>query len=108
MDDGLLDVVMVENVTKAMIPGALVKLMRAAYDRKKPIRAELPVWFMSGSDDPCAPDEAGFRAAIQNFRDRGSRTADGKMYPGLRHEIFNEGAPEVWSDLREKLIAWTK
>ena len=87
---------------------ALVKLMRAAYDRKKPIRAELPVWFMSGSDDPCAPDEAGFRAAIHNFRDRGSRTADGKMYPGLRHEIFNEGAPEVWSDLREKLIAWTK
>lgn len=87
---------------------ALVKLMRAAYDRKKPIRADLPVWFMSGADDPCAPNEEGFRAAIQNFRDRGSQTADGKMYPGLRHEIFNEGAPEVWNDFREKLLLWTK
>lgn len=46
-DDGLLDVVMVENVTKAMIPGALVKLMQGKileqrytlHDRTERIRA---------------------------------------------------------------------
>ena len=34
-DDGLLDVVMVENVTKAMIPGALVKLMQGKILRQR-------------------------------------------------------------------------
>ena len=35
VDDGLLDVVMVENVTKAMIPGALVKLMQGKILRQR-------------------------------------------------------------------------
>ena len=85
---------------------ALLKLMLAAYDVKSPMPADLPVHFMSGEDDPCAPDAEGFRDAMQNLRDRGSKAVTGRMYPGLRHEIFNEGVPEVFDDLGAQLDAW--
>ena len=68
--------------------------MRAAYDKRTRIREDLPVLFLSGADDPCAPNHAGFEAAIQNLNDRGCKSVSGKMYPGLRHEIFNETAEE--------------
>ena len=29
------------------------------------------------------------------------------MYPGLRHEILNEGSMEVWDDLLKKLDQWS-
>lgn len=73
---------------------SLVKLMRAAYDKRTRIREDLPVLFLSGADDPCAPNHAGFEAAIQNLKDRGCKNVSGKMYSGLRHEIFNETAEE--------------
>ena len=68
--------------------------MRAAYDKRTRIREDLPVLFLSGADDPCAPNRAGFEAAIQNLKDRGCKNVSGKMYPRLRHEIFNETAEE--------------
>lgn len=78
---------------------ALLNLMIVAYDEKLPIRRSLPVHFMSGADDPCAPDEKGFNHAVRNIRDRGCSHVTGKMYPGLRHEILNEGVQEVYDDL---------
>jgi alpha-beta hydrolase superfamily lysophospholipase len=78
---------------------ALLNLMLAAYDKKTGIRRGLPVHFMAGEDDPCAPNAEGFHGAIQNMKDRGCLRATGKMYPGLRHEILNEGVQEVWDDL---------
>ena len=85
---------------------ALLRLMQAAYDKKAPMPPELPVHFMSGEDDPCAPDRAGFESAMQNLRARGSKTVTGKMYPHLRHEIFNENEPVVLEDLLKQLEAW--
>jgi len=41
VDDGKLDVVMVENVTKSMIPGALIKLMQGKILEQKFTRREL-------------------------------------------------------------------
>ena len=78
---------------------ALLNLMLVAYDEKLSIRRNLPVHFMSGSDDPCAPDRKGFDAAVENIRKRGCIDVTSKMYPGLRHEIFNEGVQEVFDDL---------
>ena len=78
---------------------ALVRLMCAAYDKKTPIREDLPVLFLSGEDDPCAPNREGFDAAVQNFRDRGCKQVNGKMYVGLRHEIFNEQSTQPQEDL---------
>lgn len=85
---------------------ALLKLMLAAYDRRSPMPGELPVHCMSGENDPCAPDRKGFDAAVQNLRDRGSRNVTSIMYPGLRHEIFNERVPQVISDLIGRLDSW--
>ncbi|MBE5807121.1 MAG: alpha/beta hydrolase [Clostridiales bacterium] len=85
---------------------ALLNLMRAAYDTHNTVRRNLPVHFMSGEDDPCAPDRAGFDAAVKNMETRGSAFVTSKMYPGLRHEIFNEGKPEVLEDLVKVLDGW--
>lgn len=82
---------------------ALLNLMLAAYDRKQGIYAGLPVHFMSGEDDPCAPDRRGFDEAVANMRDRGAVHVTSKMYPCLRHEIFNEGVREVFDDLLNML-----
>lgn len=78
---------------------ALLNLMQAAYNTKLSIRRGLPVHFMSGEDDPCAPDRKGFDAAVENIKKRGCTNVTSKMYPGLRHEIFNEGVQEVFDDL---------
>lgn len=82
---------------------ALLHLMIAAYDERNGIRKNLPVHFMSGEDDPCAPNRAGFDAAIENMRRRGCAHVTGVMYPGLRHEIFNEGDLTIWEDLLSAL-----
>ncbi|MCQ2437967.1 MAG: lysophospholipase [Clostridia bacterium] len=82
---------------------ALLALMIAAYDPKTAIRKDLPVHFMSGADDPCAPDRKGFDDAVANIRSRGCANVTSKMYDGLRHEIFNEGVAEVWEDLKNVL-----
>lgn len=87
---------------------ALLNLMLAAYDERTAIRRSLPVHFMSGEDDPCAPNRAGFDAAVENIRARGCASVTSKMYPGLRHEILNEGVQEVYDDLLATLDGWTK
>jgi len=87
---------------------ALLNLMIAAYDKKTSIRRSLPVHFISGADDPCAPDEKGFLAAAQNLRDRGCAEVTSKLYPGLRHEILNEGVQEVRDDLLETILNMAK
>ena len=85
---------------------ALLNLMIAAYDPKTTIRRSLPTHFMSGEDDPCAPDRKGFDHAVENMRQRGCTRVTAKMYPGLRHEIFNEGKEEVWQDLLTTMDSW--
>lgn len=87
---------------------ALLNLMLAAYDERTTLRRSLPVHFMSGEDDPCAPDRKGFDAAVENVRARGCSHVTSKMYHGLRHEILNEGVQEVWNDLLAILDDWTK
>lgn len=87
---------------------ALLNLMLAAYDPKTSIRRSLPVHFMSGEDDPCAPNRKGFEQAVDNIRLRGCVHVTSQMYPGLRHEILNEGKPEVLADLLKVLDAWQR
>ena len=61
---------------------------------------KLPIRFFSGSDDPCAINEKSFRAAINFLKKQGYVNVDGKMYPGMRHEILNEpGKHEVFDDI---------
>lgn len=87
---------------------ALLNLMIAAYDERTTLRRSLPVHFMSGEDDPCAPNRAGFDAAVANVQSRGCSHVTSKMYHGLRHEILNEGVQEVYDDLLNVIEGWTK
>ena len=78
---------------------ALLTLMQRAYDEKTRLPEALPVRFMSGEDDPCALGHMGFDMARENIEKRGPKNVEAKMYPGLRHEIFNERSDEVDNDL---------
>lgn len=51
---------------------------------------QLPVYFFSGELDPCAVSPAEFEKSIQFLKDRGYKNVQGKMYPGMRHEVLNE------------------
>ena len=88
---------------------ALLELMRGAYRPVPAAHPELPVHFLSGAEDPCAPDEKGFNAAVQRVRDDGYQTVTAKLYPGMRHELLNHAEREaVFEDLAGLFEAWSK
>ena len=75
---------------------SLLRLLRRAY-ALKPERGnpDLPVRFFSGAEDPCAPDARGFRDAVERMRSAGYRNVEGRLFPGMRHEILNEDGREA-------------
>ena len=86
---------------------ALLELMRDAYRPVPAAHADLPVHFVSGAEDPCAPDEKGFDAAVACLRRDGYRSVTAKMYPGMRHEILNHADRQaVYEDLTELFDKW--
>ncbi len=86
---------------------ALLTLMRDAY---KPVTAAhpgLPVHFLSGAQDACAPDEEGFNDAVERLRRDGYRTVTSRMYPDMRHELLNHtNHMEVYRDLLALFDCW--
>jgi len=65
----------------------------------------LPVYFMSGDKDPVGQMGEGVKKAADQFRRIGMEDVTVKLYPGARHELFNEiNREEVTADL----IAWLK
>ncbi|MBE5804325.1 MAG: alpha/beta hydrolase [Clostridiales bacterium] len=61
----------------------------------------LPVLFFSGDQDPVGAGD-GVNKVAQEFRDAGLTTVDVKLYPGGRHEMFNEeNRQEVWQDVTD-------
>jgi len=88
---------------------ALLELMRDAYRPAPAGHPALPVHFLSGAEDPCAPDEKGFNAAVQRLRDDGYASVTAKLYPGMRHELLNHTEHEaVFQDLLELLDRWNE
>ncbi len=86
---------------------ALLRLMRRAYHLPKG-KYDLPVYFFSGADDPCAPDRKGFENAMDAMRRAGFENVSGKMFDGLRHEILNETQcdmvfEEIWKTAIEAM-----
>lgn len=84
----------------------LLKLMKDCYSAKgwKSPKASLPVYFISGSDDPCAVSEKAIGEAAEFMRKVGYANTSLKLYPGMRHEILNEvGKEEVWNDVLEMI-----
>jgi alpha-beta hydrolase superfamily lysophospholipase len=66
--------------------------------------ADLPVLVMSGEVDPVVgPDQAFAQALVDAWREAGLTRIDHRVYPGARHELFNETCRnQVTGDL----IAW--
>ena len=88
---------------------ALLTLMRDAYRPVPAGRADMPVHFISGAEDPCAPDEKGFNDAVERLRADGYKTVTAKLYPGMRHEILNHtGKQAVYDDLAALFDGWTE
>jgi alpha-beta hydrolase superfamily lysophospholipase len=76
-------------------PGSLVSFLGAAPRLSDPvalrkIRGDLPIYLLSGSDDPVAQQLRGLRRLIDRYRDAGLRDIAFDFYPGGRHEMLNE------------------
>lgn len=66
----------------------------------KKIPSNLPVYVISGEEDPVSRYGAGLESLVKALRRGGIRHVDFKLYPGARHELYNElNKDEVCSDL---------
>lgn len=83
---------------------ALLWLVKNTYSKKgwckkKP---ELPIHFISGSDDPCMISKEKFAEAVELLKSVGYTSVTSKLYEGMRHEILNEiGKEQVYADILE-------
>jgi alpha-beta hydrolase superfamily lysophospholipase len=59
---------------------------------------------LSGEVDPVVgPEQAFARSLVQSLRLAGLRRIDHRVFPGARHELFNETCRE---EVTRDLIAW--
>ena len=64
------------------------------------VRRDLPVLLLAGDADPVGEQGKGPRAVAQQYREAGLLDVTCTLYPGARHEIFNEtNRDEVVGDL---------
>ena len=81
---------------------ALFELMRDAHRVEPAKNPGLPVHFVSGEDDPVAPDAEGFEASVDVVRQSGYTRVTAKRYPGMRHELItHRNHRQVYEDLAE-------
>ena len=86
---------------------ALLTLMRDAYRLVPAAHPALPVHFLSGGEDPCAPDEKGFNDAVSRLRRDGYSNVTARLYPGMRHELLNHtNHLKVYTDLLALFDSW--
>ncbi|MCU0845668.1 MAG: alpha/beta hydrolase [Spirochaetes bacterium] len=75
------------------------KIARKEHQEKIP--RDLPVCIMTGARDPSNGFAKGARVLCDIYKKLGIRDVELKVYPGARHEIFNEtNRMEVFEDLR--------
>ena len=72
---------------------------------------DLPILLISGENDPVGDMGKGVRRTADAFRKAGLSDVTLKLYPGLRHEILNEGPmrqtvyEDIWHWLEPHLPA---
>ncbi|MBR5755032.1 MAG: alpha/beta hydrolase, partial [Erysipelotrichaceae bacterium] len=59
---------------------------------------DLPLFFVSGHEDPVGTNGKEVEHSVQTLKDAGVRNIDLKLYPGDRHEILNELDKDVVYD----------
>ena len=72
--------------------------------RLSEVRPDLPIYVVSGERDPVVgPDQAFVRALIDSYRQAGMTNIEHRIYPGGRHEMFNEICRD---QVEDELVAW--
>jgi len=70
------------------------------------IRKDLPIFFVSGEDDPVGNLGKGVIAAKEKFEAAGIKDVSIKLYPGDRHEILNElDRQDVYRDIYQWILS---
>jgi alpha-beta hydrolase superfamily lysophospholipase len=67
------------------------------------IRRDLPIYLLSGSEDPVGQQLRGLHVLIDRYRDAGLRDVSFDFYPGGRHEMLNEINRR---DVQTSLLGW--
>lgn len=80
----------------------LFKLIYNLHDKEKlqKMPMNLPIFFVSGADDPVGDYGKGVEQVYRSFKEIGMNNVQMKLYPGDRHEILNETDREdVYGDI---------
>ena len=78
-------------------------LSRLYPEKLGPMKKDIPVYLFSGDMDPVGANGAGVQKVADEIRAAGVKEVTVKLYPGARHEMFNEiNREEAWNDL----IGW--
>ena len=89
---------------------ALMSMLRQTYSSKgwTVSNPSMPVYFISGADDPCMRNERSFHSSVQHMADLGYTDVTSVLYSGMRHEVLNEiGKEMVWNDVLEHIRTWS-
>ncbi len=92
----------------------LFELLLRLHDKERlaGLPRNLPMFFVSGADDPVGNYTKGVEAAILSVEKAGVKNVKKKFYPGMRHEILNEKEHQtVYEDLLsfyDDILARTK
>ncbi len=69
-------------------------------ERLSGIRSDLPIYLVSGDADPLAGGGALIELVADRYRQGGVHDVTVVLYPGARHEVFNEtNRDEITADL---------
>ena len=80
----------------------LFRLMKNTYKKRgyQVKNPNLPIHFLSGSEDAVMGDEMKWFRSIEFLRNIGYTCVSGKIYEGMRHEVHNEiGKEAVYQDI---------
>ena len=86
---------------------ALIGMMKETYSSGgwHVSNPSLPIYFISGSDDPCMRTESAFHASVQHMADLGYQDVTSAIYTGMRHEVLNEiDKKTVWEDVLAHIL----
>ncbi len=75
-------------------------------DNINKMRKDMPIIFMSGSQDPVGAQGEGVKAAKAKFEEAGIQDISIKLYEDYRHEILNEiGKEVVYQDIYDWMMS---
>jgi alpha-beta hydrolase superfamily lysophospholipase len=79
-----------------------LKGLLTLYDQDELIPKQLPVYFLSGEQDPVGKNTKGVLQSSRKLQAAGLKNVSCKFYPEARHEILNEiNKQEVYDDIHQ-------